>query len=364
MDTSGATIASMDVHPTRRARRRGSAASLGRHRWGATLASVVVAAALVAGGCAGPAGSAPISAIGSAPSSSSALSPAAATASPTPAAATAMTTTASASTPTGTGTTPSAAPTPSQAPARTYVVVAVGDSILANSPLYCPGCTGFVAKYGSWLSTATGHPVSVHDLATLGLQTSGLLRQVTTDDTRRAALRASDVVMVSVGTNDGPWRHTDDPCDGPVTLADPPAVVTAALERYTPTCATAYAEAYRSRLQAIFSTIRALHGSRPGIFLALDRYNDWIGYRSPDLPEAPELERVSPMIVRAWNTVYCEVARANGFACVDLSTRFNGPDGTQPSGDLVVADFTHPSQLGQDAILDLLVAAGFGSLAP
>jgi lysophospholipase L1-like esterase len=264
----------------------------------------------------------------------------------------------------GTPVAPAGTPTPIPTVARTYRVVAVGDSILANSPRYCPGCIGFVTKYGSALSAATGHPVSVENLATLGLQTSGLLAQVRTDATRRAALRSSDVVMVSVGMNDGPWRHTDDPCDGSVTLADPPDVVIAALERYTPICATAYAEAYRARLQAIFSTIRALHGSRPGIFLALDRYNDWIGYRPPDLPEAPELEQVSPLIVRAWNTVYCEVARANGFTCVDLATRFNGPDGTQGSGNLVVADFTHPSQQGQDAILALLVAAGFGRLAP
>ena len=257
--------------------------------------------------------------------------------------------------------TPRPTPTPAATPSP-YVVVAVGDSILANSPMYCPGCTGFVTKYGRSLSAAGHRAVSVRNLATLGLQTSGLLAQVRSDATRRAAIRASSVVIVSVGMNDGPWRHTDDPCDGSVTLDDPPSVVMAALEGYTPACAKAYAEAYRARLQAIFSTIRSLHGSRPGIFLALNRYNDWIGYRPPDLPEAAELEKVSPLIVAAWNTVYCDVAAANGFHCIDLSTRFNGPDGTSPSGNLVVSDYTHPSQAGQDAILKLMVAVGFKPL--
>ncbi len=97
--------------------------------------------------------------------------------------------------------------------------------------------------------------------------------------------------------------------------------------------------------------------------IALNRYNDWIGYPASKLAVGPDLARVSPMIVRAWNAVYCDVARKNGFRCADLSTRFNGPDGTKPSGNLVVADYTHPSQAGMDAIVKLLVAFGYKPLS-
>jgi lysophospholipase L1-like esterase len=34
---------------------------------------------------------------------------------------------------------------------------------------------------------------------------------------------------------------------------------------------------------------------------------------------------------------------------------FNGEDATTPAGDLVAADYTHPSQKGNDLIRDLLL---------
>ncbi len=46
--------------------------------------------------------------------------------------------------------------------------------------------------------------------------------------------------------------------------------------------------------------------------------------------------------------------------CVDLLSAFNGPDGTTPAGDLLAADYTHPSQAGNDLIRDLLLAAEAG----
>jgi lysophospholipase L1-like esterase len=171
-------------------------------------------------------------------------------------------------------------------------------------------------------------------------------------------------VLVSIGTNDGPWRHTDDPCDGKVTLDASTEVLRAAFATYDETCARAYAEAYRSRLDRIFSTIVALRSGRPGILIALNRYNDWLGVPTSKIAVADDLARVSPMIVSAWNRVYCDVARENAFRCADLSTRFNGPDGTRPSGDLVVDDYTHPSQLGMNAITRLLVKYGYEPLWP
>lgn len=42
---------------------------------------------------------------------------------------------------------------------------------------------------------------------------------------------------------------------------------------------------------------------------------------------------------------------------VDVYAAFNGPDGTDAAGDFLAADYTRPSQRGNDAIRQLLVDA-------
>ena len=39
----------------------------------------------------------------------------------------------------------------------------------------------------------------------------------------------------------------------------------------------------------------------------------------------------------------CRSAEEHGFGCADIYHAFNGTDGTKPSGDLLSADYTHPS---------------------
>ena len=42
---------------------------------------------------------------------------------------------------------------------------------------------------------------------------------------------------------------------------------------------------------------------------------------------------------------------------MDVYTAFNGPDADEPPVDFVAADYTHPSQVGNDVIRDLLIEA-------
>ena len=57
-------------------------------------------------------------------------------------------------------------------------------------------------------------------------------------------------------------------------------------------------------------------------------------------------------------------AEANGFTCADISTAFNGKDGTQASGNLLVGDYTHPSASGNEVIADTLARLGYKPLVP
>jgi lysophospholipase L1-like esterase len=51
----------------------------------------------------------------------------------------------------------------------------------------------------------------------------------------------------------------------------------------------------------------------------------------------------------------CDVAEDH-FNCVDIYHAFNGPHGTKAAGDLLAADYTHPSDKGNALIAKLLVA--------
>ena len=83
-------------------------------------------------------------------------------------------------------------------------------------------------------------------------------------------------------------------------------------------------------------------------------------------PEALEADGVaaSTAVVAAWNKMICRAAEANGFLCADISTAFNGKDGTKPSGDLLAEDYTHPSDHGNEVIAGVLTDLGFEPLAP
>src|SRR6476661_2191929 len=46
-----------------------------------------------------------------------------------------------------------------------WSLIVVGDSVPYNSPEDCPGCTGFVDRYATDVTKATGHPVKVQNLS-------------------------------------------------------------------------------------------------------------------------------------------------------------------------------------------------------
>ena len=71
-----------------------------------------------------------------------------------------------------------------------------------------------------------------------------------------------------------------------------------------------------------------------------------------------DLDEVRSWTVAAydrWNDMLAERAEAAGFVYVDLYHEFNGPDGSQPFGELST-DGAHPSQLGHDLISSKLEA--------
>ena len=63
------------------------------------------------------------------------------------------------------------------------------------------------------------------------------------------------------------------------------------------------------------------------------------------------------------NGMLCRSAEEHGFGCADIYHAFNRTDGTKPSGTLLSADYTHPSDRVNARITRVLLAQGFHPLA-
>lgn len=259
-----------------------------------------------------------------------------------------------ASKPTPASATPSSRPSPSPTLRPDIVVVAVGDSIPYNSPDDCPGCTGFVDQYAQALAGASGKAVAVQNLSEhTGLTVDGLLDSLDRNASRMPALADADAIIVGIAHNDVPMGRDDDSCDG--AGGERPD-----WSKFTAACLQTELDRFRPSYEAVYSRIADARAGEPTILLTINRYNDWIGWPDHDLP--PEGVAATARVIEAWNGMLCAAAEASGFVCADISTVFNGEDGTTPSGSLLAADYTHPSQAGNDAIANVLIELGFWPL--
>ncbi len=254
-----------------------------------------------------------------------------------------------------TGGDPSPEPSAAEAtsPEDALQLVVIGDSIPYNSPEDCPVCTGFIDSYAGAVSAATGQAVDVANRSEhTGLTLPGMLDAV---ERLSPALESADIIVVGIAHNSVELA-SDEPCDTPLDANDLP--VWAAI---TQECADRSAEEHRPQYESLFAQIAALRAGQPTVLRTINRYNDWIGWTDGNL--GPEEEQKTAMVIAAWNAMLCDAAERNGFACADISQVFNGPDGLSPSGDLLADDYTHPSDLGNAAIADVLIELGFDPLA-
>jgi len=88
-----------------------------------------------------------------------------------------------------------------------------------------------------------------------------------------------------------------------------------------------------------------------------DAWNGWQAFDGIPVAKGRSVFRVVTYALDTWRTALCaEVALVDG-VCIDVYGDFNGSNGRRPSGDLLAPDHSHPSQLGNDRIRDLLLSA-------
>lgn len=255
-------------------------------------------------------------------------------------------------------------PTPASVPpsvaAEALSVVAIGDSIPFNDSADCPGCIGFVNSFADALEADAGEPVeasnwSRHD----GARTVDIQEQLASDERLRARLAEADVIVMSVGFNDQPpFADDHEGCPPAVSDATSLADVILAAAGTNQACVDGVVPIIRSQIADVFARLREV--APDAAIATLTAYDSWRGW--------PELESADPATLEAlhaaetywfqqWNAALCEEAEAAGAVCIDVYGAFNGADGTDPAGELLADDYTHPSQAGNDAIRDLLLDA-------
>lgn len=251
-------------------------------------------------------------------------------------------------------------------PDEVISIVVIGDSVPFNSPDDCPGCTSFADSYGEAVEAATGEPVAVenrsrHD----GARTADIEEQLASGELTEL-LRAADIVIISTGLNDGPPYEGSRPCAAESLATD--EELFAAVIATTTECVDEVTAEVRASVANVLNFVRT--EAPEAAIGVLTAYNSWTGWENLDAAGPVTVDGVSEVITYTldqWRTALCEEAAAVDAVCVDVYDEFNGPDGQQLSGELLAPDYSHPSQLGNDRIRDLLIASDLydlGSGAP
>lgn len=235
-------------------------------------------------------------------------------------------------------------------------LVAIGDSIPFNASYDCSGCVGFVDQYAAALGKATGRKVETTNLS----EHNSLTLPMLLDELPglKAQLAGADAIIVGVAHN-SIELNAERPCgtrfvEAQNTFAD--------WSKLDQRCARRTTAHYRPLYDRLYATIARWRDGRPTILRTIDKYDDWVGWEAAHLTPAQE-----STVVRfhdLWNRMLCRSARDHGFTCADVYHAFNGPDGRHASGDLLGADYTHPSQEGNDLIAQTLIDEGFAPLTP
>jgi lysophospholipase L1-like esterase len=247
-------------------------------------------------------------------------------------------------------------PEPTTSPPAALHLVVIGDSIPYNSSMDCPGCTGFVDRYADALTKATSRDVETSNLS----QHTGLTLPMLLDELEvsyKEPLSDADAIIVGIAHNSFEL-NSEKPCGS--TFDEATSTLTD-WSKVTAECATSSAAKHRPLFDELFATIADWREGQPTLLRTINRYNDWNGWEEANL--TPDQVQRTVVMHDAWNEMLCKSAKKHGFACADISEAFNGAHGTKPSGDMLAADYTHPSDKGNARIAEVLTSLGFDPLA-
>ncbi len=143
-----------------------------------------------------------------------------------------------------------------------------------------------------------------------------------------------------------------------MTECDP---LSTAIERAAATshdCIDTVVQAIRGQFAEVVAGVR--EQAPEAAIGALTAYDSWLGWsevEAVDKRTRNDLYDAVRYWMHEWRDAMCDEAEAVGAVCVDVYKPSTDPKADQPPADFVAADYTHPSQKGNDVIRDLLIEA-------
>ena len=216
--------------------------------------------------------------------------------------------------------------------------------------------------FGDWIEKSTGMPVDIKNLSQHDNNTAARMAvELPNKPALLDALRAADIITLTIGHNDTPWNAIDDACDADHGFFD--GNPKASWKALVGPCLATEVNRYRRNLTSILDQIVELRAGRPTAIRFTTQYSDISAVPGGDpVCCPPEAITVFATVKDAFNKAACEIVEAHGAICIDVYHAFNGPKGTDPPGPLLAPDGTHPSAAGHDKIAELLEAAGLSPI--
>jgi lysophospholipase L1-like esterase len=218
-----------------------------------------------------------------------------------------------------------------------HTVLALGDSVPSGARC---GCRPFPQMYGALLHQRTGAPVTVDNRAVGGLDTTGLIAQLRTP-AMQAAVRRSDVVLVTIGANDFSDHHDE--------------VVHGRCEQGDHDCVSDELGSMGAHLGSVLATIRALRAGQPTTLLVTGYWNVFEDGAVARRAFGASGLQASLQLTRRANAVIASVSASAGARYVDLFAPFQQHGGDITS--LLAWDGNHPDAAGHELIARALLGA-------
>jgi lysophospholipase L1-like esterase len=209
--------------------------------------------------------------------------------------------------------------------ARTFLVVALGDSVPRGTNCHC---TPYPPLTADALQATSGEAVTSTNDSAAGATTSDVLRQLTSNPTVRADVRNADVIEIEIGANDVGYSKA---CGTSVAC-------------YAPRIPT-----IRKNLTAIVRDARNLAAGRKVLVVLLDYWNVWLGGQYAAAKGNAYVAAGEEMTDRVDRVIKATAAKT-GSAYVDLRAAFKGPDYAFDETHYLSTDGDHPNAAGHEQI--------------
>jgi lysophospholipase L1-like esterase len=213
------------------------------------------------------------------------------------------------------------------AAAKTYSIVALGDSVPHGTNC---SCTPYPPLTATMLSKPIGRTVTATNDSVGGYTTKNVLNQLNNDQNVINHVKKADVVEVEIGANDVAYNST---CGTSVDC-------------YAPKVPT-----MTENLLSIVRRTQSLEADHKHLVVLLDYWSVWLGGKYAESKGQAYVNAAEEMTDRVDKAIQ-STASKTGSAYVDLRAAFKGPNYTYDETHFLSSDGDHPNAAGHQLIAD------------